>query len=310
MKKRIILISVIIIFCLAVNGSATSMEFLNIPVGARPVALGNAYSALADDVNAVNYNPAGLGHIDSSEIEFTHSKWIDTLSYENIAFGQPLSIGTIGFNIFYLHMNPFEETDFYGPVGREIGYSDLAVTAAYGIRTDLINIGGSIRYALSSLADSYASLLSFSFGMQHAIEIPKLERSIKYSICLNNIGNDVRYESKKEPIPAGLTAGLYVPVLDIGRHKVDLMTDFNHPFAYDIQPTLSTGMEYTLSEIIFVRAGYRFNTDVNGITGGIGINYYNVGFSYALYPFGDLGFTHIISARIRISKLIEDIKKK
>ena len=38
--------------------------------GARPLGLGNAYEAIADDINALHYNPAGLAQIDETIFQF------------------------------------------------------------------------------------------------------------------------------------------------------------------------------------------------------------------------------------------------
>ncbi|MBN2288510.1 MAG: PorV/PorQ family protein [Candidatus Glassbacteria bacterium] len=43
-------------------------EFLTIPVGPRAVAMGGAYSAAADDITAIYWNPAGLGFIEQREV--------------------------------------------------------------------------------------------------------------------------------------------------------------------------------------------------------------------------------------------------
>ena len=41
----------------------TGAAFLKIGTGARPAALGGAYTALADDVNAIYYNPGALARL-------------------------------------------------------------------------------------------------------------------------------------------------------------------------------------------------------------------------------------------------------
>src|SRR5437773_2646847 len=41
-------------------GSKTGADFLKIPIGARAVGLGQAYTALAQDVDSLTWNPAGL----------------------------------------------------------------------------------------------------------------------------------------------------------------------------------------------------------------------------------------------------------
>src|SRR5438128_404090 len=47
-------------------------SFLEIPVGARPAALGDAYTALATDAYAPLYNPAGLGFSRQTELAGQH----------------------------------------------------------------------------------------------------------------------------------------------------------------------------------------------------------------------------------------------
>jgi len=47
----------------AAGVGTTGAQFLKVGVGARPMAMGNAFSALADDANAVNWNPGALAEV-------------------------------------------------------------------------------------------------------------------------------------------------------------------------------------------------------------------------------------------------------
>src|SRR5688500_19411766 len=47
-------------------------EFLTIPVGARGVAMGQAFTAVVDDISALWWNPAGLGFLRSPAALFTN----------------------------------------------------------------------------------------------------------------------------------------------------------------------------------------------------------------------------------------------
>lgn len=47
------------------NAQIPSLRIPGNVVGARPAALGGAFTALADDQNALFYNPAGLARLDS-----------------------------------------------------------------------------------------------------------------------------------------------------------------------------------------------------------------------------------------------------
>jgi hypothetical protein len=64
-------------------------EFL-LPLGTRPVALGQAFTARADDANAGLWNPAGLAQISRSELGFLHAIYLVEVTLEYIQYAQPL----------------------------------------------------------------------------------------------------------------------------------------------------------------------------------------------------------------------------
>src|SRR5690349_1375244 len=54
--------------------SASWAAFQDINWGARPVGLGGAFTAIADDTNASLYNPAGLVQVQWNEISASYSR--------------------------------------------------------------------------------------------------------------------------------------------------------------------------------------------------------------------------------------------
>jgi len=48
-------------------------DFLTVGVGARALALGEAYAGIADDATAIYWNPAGMGQVDKVEIALMHA---------------------------------------------------------------------------------------------------------------------------------------------------------------------------------------------------------------------------------------------
>ena len=57
--------------------------------GVRPVALGGAFVAVADDVNAIFYNPAGLAKIKKQQVQITHTDLFGLgIDYNYIAYAQ------------------------------------------------------------------------------------------------------------------------------------------------------------------------------------------------------------------------------
>jgi hypothetical protein len=63
-----------------------------VPVGARAIGMGGAYSAVADDGSALFWNPAGLARVGHQEIGATHANLFGTDIRENlVSFVLPLS---------------------------------------------------------------------------------------------------------------------------------------------------------------------------------------------------------------------------
>lgn len=84
----------------------TGGTFLKIGVGAKPISMGEAYTALVEDVSAVYWNPAGLGRVKDLEASFMHLEWFQGIRYENLSFAQPLGdLGVVGLTAAGLYTN-------------------------------------------------------------------------------------------------------------------------------------------------------------------------------------------------------------
>ena len=82
-------------------------EFLRIGVGARPLAMGGAFVALANDGTAFYWNPAGLSNVPGIEVNFEHADMFGGLAQYN-AGSAALCIGrnsTIGVSWIRLAVN-------------------------------------------------------------------------------------------------------------------------------------------------------------------------------------------------------------
>src|SRR6185312_10499950 len=56
----------------ASNVGTSGAAFLEIAPGARPVGMGQAYTGVADDIDAIYWNPAGLARMAHPELEAMH----------------------------------------------------------------------------------------------------------------------------------------------------------------------------------------------------------------------------------------------
>ena len=60
----------------AQNKTGTTIgQFLKIEPSSRVVALGNAGASLSGEISSIFYNPASLGRLQGTDIQFTFNKW-------------------------------------------------------------------------------------------------------------------------------------------------------------------------------------------------------------------------------------------
>ena len=89
-----------LLLALAARPAAASFEDLG--AGARAPGMGNAFTALADDVYAIYYNPAGLAQLERPQFSTAYSRFYmglsdgSDLSIMQLAYAQPLKGGRAG----------------------------------------------------------------------------------------------------------------------------------------------------------------------------------------------------------------------
>src|SRR5664280_725663 len=67
-------------------------EFMAIGIGGRPLGMGGAYVAVANDVTASYYNPAGLARINYPQISLMHDARFGNLeNYDYVGIAIPVS---------------------------------------------------------------------------------------------------------------------------------------------------------------------------------------------------------------------------
>src|SRR5437762_897418 len=96
------------------SGGTSGGEALSIPVGARAIAMGEAYTAMADDVSSLYWNPAGIAILNQSEASFMYSQWLKDLTYNNASVAVPLENGGIGASLSYLSYGNIDGFDSTG----------------------------------------------------------------------------------------------------------------------------------------------------------------------------------------------------
>jgi hypothetical protein len=149
-KPRILRLGVLLLTLLSVCSSSTFASFEELPTGGRQAGLANAFTALADDVYAAYYNPAGLVQLQRSEFTAFYSRLYagltdnSTIARSYVAYGHPLrKYGTVGFSFLNLDLSGlYSETT-------------MALHYAHAVK-EKWNLGGSIKFLKKSFGtDAY-----------------------------------------------------------------------------------------------------------------------------------------------------------
>ena len=102
-------------------------EFLYIGAGARSLAMGGAFCAVADDATAGYWNPAGLFRINGQEAQFMHSeRFGGIVKYDYLGYGRSNGITGLGASLFRTDVGDIANT-------LNLPYHDTGSDGVFGV---------------------------------------------------------------------------------------------------------------------------------------------------------------------------------
>ena len=230
-----------------------SGEFLSIPTSARGLAMGEAWTAAADDLGAIFWNPAGLGFISAPSFQFTNINLTLDFSYNYLAGAIPVSDGVVVLGGFFgmLTTSPIEITTLVNPQGTG-SYYDFYTSVAggsvgYNI-SDRFSFGVNAKWAHEDIWDITANAFALDLGANYHTEF--LGRHIRFALAVLNMGTNMKYDGHRlfEELPAedefGTQQG-FGGILHPERSKrygARMTTSFNLPTVFRV------GLSYDLLE--------------------------------------------------------------
>ncbi|MFH1860664.1 MAG: PorV/PorQ family protein [bacterium] len=261
-------------------------QFLKIDVGARPAALGGAFTAVDGDVNSICWNPAGLGSIRQQVVTFMHNEWLEGIKYEFVGYAKPLNDGrVIAGGITYLGSGNIEGWKD-ATTRNDFSAGDMAVTMGYSCKVkEQMLVGANARIINQRIKDSTAVGMAVDMGILYQTKV----KGLMIGAALRNLGTKMKFVNEADSLPLELKGGLSVKLPKmLGVLDMTIPTDNNLRIA--------AGIEYQLIPRLALRAGYSSNNDLDhGLSAGIGFNTESLQFDYALVPYGDVDNTHRVS---------------
>lgn len=274
------------------DGLGTSgAQFLRITPMARPLAMGNAYTGLAEGIEALHFNPAGISSIDKWDLGLSHILMPLDASYSYVAVARRLNTKAVG----ALSLSYFgTEDEFRNNQGQTTGtFSNfdvgLAGTFAYDVSSE-ISAGGTLRIIRSELAGFDAATVGFDFGVKYR---PLRWKGVSVGVILKNLGPGLEFISESSPQP--LEARVGAAWQPVGRKYViagDVSID------REGEARANIGGEYNITDQFAVRTGFDLGQNSNIPRAwklGMGFNSTVGSFDYAFESQEEVGNSHRFS---------------
>lgn len=301
----------------------SAFQFLKIGVGARGVGMGETFVAVANDVSALYWNPAGLTQFSENQFIFAHTEYVVDLRHEFFGTVYHLSPSdAIGASMTSLYTDPMEittETQPFG-TGRYFKFGDLALGLSYSRKmTDQFSFGVTIRYVEETLDMIKMRGTMVDLGTFYWTGLG----SARFAVVISNFGGDVSpsgevtlFDGTKvgsfqsfSP-PTQFKIGFAMEPYETEINKITTSLELNHP--NDNAENVHLGAEYSLQKWLRARCGLkrtigssffgRDNSSSNDLTLGIGVSVPvltgTVDVDYAYANFNLLGSVHRISVNI------------
>lgn len=276
MKRWLLVTCLILITLLPISSFAeefvkvaqSGAQFLKIGVGARATGMGEAFIAVADDANALYWNPAGLVNINGKAVTATYTKWIADINHAYVGYAQYFpGLGTFGVSFLSLSYGDMDVTRVgVGKTGETFGASDFMAGLSYSRRlTDKFSVGGTLKLLNSYIADESTSGWAADVGTLYDTGF----RTIRLGMVIQNFGPDQKFISEEYPLPITFKAGVAMDVLTKTNHNLTTSIEMRHP--NDNSETVQMGGEYWFNNMIATRLGYKYNYDADGLTAGFGV---------------------------------------
>ncbi|MDT3697194.1 MAG: PorV/PorQ family protein [Ignavibacterium sp.] len=297
MKKILLIFLFSAAFIIPQSAGSTGLSFLKYGFGARNIAMGDAGTALSNDITSLFYNPAKLAFTNESEVLFMHNEWIQDVKSEVIGakttiFGLPFALG---FNVTSVDGIEYREVPGEPITTFDANYFYGSLSTGFFV-TDEITMGVTLKYLYEGMLNDEATGFGFDFGINYLLPI----KGLTPSIVVKNIGSMSKLRNESTKLPTEIRTGLaYTHSLE------DLKIDFTG--GIEFQKYLDTednhfnfGGEVLYNKLIAIRAGYQSGFESRGLTTGIGLMWGSLKFDYAFLPFSlEMGSANLFSLQFK-----------
>ena len=300
--KRVVVASMALLLVLSAvvmaDGIGAFSAFKN-GIGARALAMGGAFVAVADDATAVCWNPAGLAQLDDTRLAGmstdlygmgnTHQYVGAVTSFANLGIGLGWERAAIDGQSF----------DIDGVPGAPITLAQQAIIGSLATNVmDIAMVGANVKYYMYDLLDNSGSGFGFDLGLLVSLG----DMFVIGVNAMDLAGSSIEYSSGATDVVSGMyKAGLAMNLAE-GMLVLAADVDFDGSALGDTH----VGVEFKVIDELALRGGVVMTDDFQDyyFTVGAGINVAGLYVDAAYILEETLGNTLVLSAEFSLGGLL------
>jgi tetratricopeptide (TPR) repeat protein len=281
------------------NAGLTAFPVLNVPMGGRSEGMAGAFSAVADDISFIEYNPAGSSMLSHTELALFHNNWMADTKVEGVVFASRIKDFGFGAGAKWLY-TPFTEYNIYGDRVSKGYYSEAvaALNVSYNFLSGYyfsgLSLGANLKGAFrivpdytdaDDLGNNTGSLIAGSGSSQSAAMVmadigvltrfdflkpySARERNTSVALVLRNLGPP----AMEDPLPSVAVAALSYKPLRPLLLSFDFAFPMNfHDISLSEKPYWAAGLSVSVASFLSMRTGLMAKAGNVRITIGSAIN--------------------------------------
>ncbi|MCE5300777.1 MAG: PorV/PorQ family protein [Spirochaetia bacterium] len=240
--------------------------------GARPAAMGNAFTAVADDSSAIYYNPAGLSLIKAQELSLLYYQLYEGALYNSAAYGQTLlDFGTLGAAFYLYSAGTISGYDSNDKKTGDFAFREYKAVVSYAAHIEkVLRLGVAVNVINSAMGKENSTGIGADAGLLY-----EPFDFLRLGFMARNLFRPVQsLGTENEGMPQVYTLGILLKQA-FGAVNVNISGDFSAGESENFRAR--AGLELVLYDTLSLRAGY----DSGRYSIGAGLDLFNVRADYA-----------------------------
>jgi len=243
-----------------VGQAGQDIAVLKAGVGARPLGMGGAFTAVSDNADAISWNPGGLGFVEQSEITTMQTKLSTDADHYYVSYVRPALGGTIGVSWVQVGVGSLTQTSAEADEHNEVvdlgifSYYSNAYLLSYGKKiNEQVSFGVAAKYLTSDMYQiNGGQAYGYSISPGILIKLPVTSNQLTVGIKVDELINVQKWGTGSiENVPPRVRLGLAYQMSNPGLFALDVSQTMKSAYA----PEAALGYEWA-KDGLSLRTGY------------------------------------------------------